>query len=362
MDKVRQIKGCTSLVIVLFCVHLYGQSAVKPVLCKGNSCCSSNNDPTPASVMISPIHNKNEWMFAYKYMIMDMKDILSGTQVVDKSSVFVNYLMSPDNMRMDMHMLMGMYGLTDKLTIMVMLNKSTMTMNMTTFTKSGHIHVGSTVGDTSGSHYMRTSGIGDIKLNVLYALVKTPSQQVVINAGLSAPTGSIQWAGASDDAMYSNRRYAYSMQLGSGTYDFLPAISYLFQRNKLTFNAQIASVIRTGYNSIGYKLGNETTVNTWLAYQWQPFLSSSVRFEGNMADKISGNDPTLYVYNELAASPSNYGGQRLSCAIGSVFKPRQGIFKNNRLAIEYALPVYQSLNGTQMKMNHTLVASWSIGF
>ena len=337
---------------------LTAQSAV----CSTHSCCNGGHDATPASVMISHVHNKNEAMVSYRYMTMGMSGIASGTQTVDKTDVFNNYIMASDNMRMDMHMLMGMYGVTDRLTVMAMLNYNINMMNMDMFTTSGHHHGGMTAGNSAIGHHMHTMGFGDVKVSALYGLVKLPNHQLVVGAGVSLPTGNIKIKGATDDAMYPNRNYPYMMQLGSGTFDILPCVSYLFQKNKMTGSVQASSVVRMGRNTEGYQLGNEATVNAWLAYQWLSFLSSSVRLEGTVADKISGNDPTLYAFNELSANTSNYGGQRVNCAIGSVFQVKNGFFKNNRLGVECSLPVYQNLNGTQMKSNNTLTASWSMAF
>lgn len=359
MNKNLTIAAFVCTILLLNACPLLAQSET-PV-CTEHSCCGSN-DPTPASVMISHVHSKNEWMFSYKYMNMNMAGIQSGTQAVDKNDVFVNYLMAPDKMRMDMHMLMGMYGVTDKLTVMAMLNYNINTMDMSMFTATGHHHTGHTEGDTSRIHHMQSAGVGDIKLNALYSLIRQPNHQLLLSAGVSMPIGRMDIKGTGDDAMYPNKNYPYAMQLGSGTYDILPCVSYMYQRNKITFSTQVSSIIRTGYNSMGYKLGNEATLNTWFAYQWLSFLSSSVRIEGNIADKINGNDPTLYAYNEPAAHTSNYGGQRVNCAIGSVFQIKKGFLKNNRLSVEYGLPVYQNLNGIQMKWGHTLTASLSRAF
>lgn len=351
--------GC----FVLTSSKLWAQSEATATVCKEHSCCCGGDDPTPANVMISHIHNKKEGMLAYKYMNMDMSGILKGTETVDKTEVFNNYLMSPDKMRMDMHMLMGMYGLTDRLTLMAMLNYNKTTMNMSMFTAGGHHHGGTTTtSDSTMGHFMETSGVGDVKLSALYGLVKQPNHQLVVSAGVSVPVGSIKIQGADDDAMYPSRSYPYSMQLGSGTFDVLPSVSYLYQKDKIAFNAQMSSVIRMGYNSVGYRLGNEVSLNTWFAYQWLPFLSSSVRVEGNIADRIGGKDPSLYIYNELSANGANYGGQKVYGAIGSVLQFKKGFLKKERLSVEYALPMYQNLNGTQMKSSYYLTASMSTAF
>jgi hypothetical protein len=329
---------------------------------KEHICLDNGNDPTPVSVMISHIHNKNEGMVSYKYMSMRMKGILAGGQSVDKNEVFNNYLMSPETMQMDMHMVMGMYGITDKLTLMGMINYNVMGMGMSMFTASGHQHSGGSTGDTSMAHFMQTSGLGDVKLSAFYSLIKRHNHQLLLGTGVSIPVGNFKMNGAKDDVMYPNKNYAYAMQLGSGTFDFLPYVSYLFQHNKATFSSQLSATVRTGYNSLGYKLGNEMALNTWFAYQWLPCLSNSVRIEGNIVDKIDGYNPSLYAYNEPSANTINYGGENVNCAMGTVFQLKNGVFKNSRLGVEYSVPLYQNVKGIQMKSTQTLTISYSKGF
>ena len=247
------IKHLTIFVLsgLLSASSLLAQTLSETRVCQEHSC---HNNPTPVSVMTSHVHHKNEVMLSYRFMNMDMKGIYAGTQAVDKNEVFNNYLAAPDKMRM--HMIMAMYGVTNRLTVMAMLNYNTNSMAMSLFTKSGHVHAGAT-GDTSGVHHMNTSGVSDIKLNVLYNVLNVSNQQLIVSVGMSLPIGNIKTKGAADDAMYPNRNYAYSMQLGSGTYDFLPCLSYWVQKNKATFSAQLSSVIRMNTNALGYKLGNE---------------------------------------------------------------------------------------------------------
>ena len=107
-----------------------------------NASCICSTDPTPSGVMISHVHYKNEWMVSYRYMNMGMNGLQSGVKSISENDVFTNYIMSPSSMKMDMHMLMGMYGITDRLTAMVMLNYTTSSMDMNMFSTDGHNHAG----------------------------------------------------------------------------------------------------------------------------------------------------------------------------------------------------------------------------
>lgn len=309
--------------------------------------------------MISHVHEKNEWMVSYRFMNMYMSGLTSGTHAENKDDVFANYLMAPEQMNMQMHMLMGMYGVTDRLTAMVMFNYQINSMDMSMYAMN-HVHGNMTM--TSSTHTMKTNGLGDIKFHALYGLVQKSTCQLLISMGVNIPTGNIEQTGDLDDPMYPDTHYPYGMQLGSGTIDLLPGISYLYQKDQLAMSASVSGTYRPGYNSLGYKLGNEATANCWVAYQWLSFISSSLRLEGIDAGQIKGYDPELYYYyTEPSTNPSNYGGQRLNAYVGSSLHLK-GALRNNRLGIEYGMPLYQNLNGIQLKQKYLINASWLFTF
>jgi hypothetical protein len=362
MNKKSKFPKVKSLIMIGFSFIIqavYSQSDSLEI-CTDKCMCST--DPTPAGVMISHVHEKNEWMFSYRYMNMGMNGLLTGTKSISNDDVFVYYLMSPEKMRMDMHMLMGMYGVTDRLTAMVMLNYGVNSMTMSMLPTDDHSMMNMPGMDHSANNMMdtmKTSGLGDIKLHALYGLIKSENHQLLLSTGVSFPLGNINLKGIETDMMYPNQRLPYAMQMGTGTFDFMPCINYIFQKNKLTFSTQVSSVIRPNYSVYGYKWGNEGTINTWFAYNWLKNLSSSIRFEGTILERIKGYDPTVYYLNELSANPFNYGGEKVTTYIGSTFQFKNGFMKNSRIGVEYGLPIYQSVNGMQMKLTQSIFASLS---
>jgi hypothetical protein len=349
------------LFVTLIIINMPAASAQDTLVCYQHSCCCES-DPTPAGVMISHLHQKKEWMVSYRYMTMGMNGLMQGNKELSKNEAFVNYLMVPTTMQMDMHMLMGMYGITNRLTVMVMLNYSMLSMNMEMLGGTDHHHGGQSATDASGGHHMQTSGFADSKLFALYGILSKNKHEVLLSAGVSIPTGSITMKGNSTDMMYPNQNMPYGMQLGSGSVEVIPGITYLYQKKKATISTQASAIIRTGANSVGYRWGNELNFNAWFAYQWLNWMSSSVRAEGIVADKIHGSDLSLYAYNEPAANPNNYGGQKVNGYIGTVVRGKRGILKRHRLGVEYGIPLYQYVNGVQMSTRYNLYASWSVAF
>ena len=135
----------------------------------------------PLGVMGDHMHGKGEWMASYRYMTMDMEGLRSGsTDVTFDSQVGMGktYGMAPTKMTMNMHMFGAMHAVSDKLTIMGMVNylENDMDMKM--------------MNGTSTS--ANSSGLGDLKISGLYDL-KTwdHDRRLHLNLGLSLPTGDI---------------------------------------------------------------------------------------------------------------------------------------------------------------------------
>ena len=90
----------------------------------------------PISVMGDHMHAMGEWMVSYRYMTMDMRGLLNGSNEVSKATATSNYSfgmmgnMLPKTMTMDMHMFGLMYAPSDKLTLMLMTNYIETSMTM----------------------------------------------------------------------------------------------------------------------------------------------------------------------------------------------------------------------------------------
>lgn len=345
--------------VFFFCLTQWVISQEDTASCDASCHCIRN--VTPAGVMISHVHPKNEWMVSYRYMQMGMGTPIQGSTSISELDVYNTYLAYSPSMRMDMHMVMGMVGISDRLTAMAMVNYLSNSMSMSMLTNHTHSMPGKIMSSASPMK-MNTNGFGDTKLYALYGILKNSSAQLVLSVGTSLPTGSLQQIGLSDDLFYAGSRLPYMMQLGSGTWDVLPGITFVTQKSKWVFSGQIQGIVRLNKNKIGYRFGNEMSATTWLGYNWWKGFGSSVRLEGIWAGKIEGLDNSIYTYNEIAANTNNYGGTRLQGLVGLSYQFEEGFVTDHRLAVEYGLPIYQQLNGIQNKSNQTWMASWSYSF
>lgn len=298
---------------------------------------------TPIGVMGAHSHDAGEWMVSYRYMHMNMSGNRSGTDRLRVSDVFgEGFMVAPTRMTMAMHMFGAMYAPTDRITLMAMVPYVRMFMD--------HVTMGGTRFTT------RSDGLGDVKFGGNYALVKTDDQQLLFNAAISFPTGSISQRDTTPAG--PNQKLPYPMQLGSGTYDLLPGMTYTGQSGNWYWGGQAMGVIRTGTNSQGYRLGNRGTLTTWVSKYWTEWFGNSMRFEGQKWGNIHGRDSELNPAMIPTADPNRRGGERIDLLLGANLDGQGKWLEGHRVGVEFGFPIYQSLDGPQLKTDWLVTVGW----
>ncbi|MEY4876208.1 MAG: hypothetical protein RL708_1357 [Bacteroidota bacterium] len=349
------------IVAILFALQLQVSyaSCDSTITCNNGCCCKINM--APSSIMMSHLHQKNKWMFSYSYMNMAMKGLVNGNKTISENEVYNNYLMLSTKMNMQMHMLMAMYGVSNKLTLMAMFNYRINTMNMqmphTSNSIMQNMHHSNIANET-----MMSSGFADIQLFAMYCLFKNETHQLIVFSGLNVPTGNINKKGKADDMAYPSSQLSYAMQLGTGTWDVLPGLSYTIQQNKFASGIQWNNSLRFFNNSNNYRVGNETALHLWGAYSWLNTISSSIHIETNYVGEIKGKDAALYEFNEPSANVENYGGRFLRAYIGSSYTSKNKSLSHFRISAEYGFQLIQQYNGIQIPLKNILNTSINYSF
>lgn len=294
----------------------------------------------PISVMGSHIHHKGSWMVSYRFMNMNMKELRQGTdQITNEQGHDAGYMNTPVEMGMNMHMIGAMYGVSDKFTLMAMLNIVQNDMDMQMRMMNGMITPFST----------SSSSFGDIKLAGMYQLKKTEKYGLHGQLGVSLPTGSIEQKDVTAMSNENEVILPYPMQIGSGTFDTDLGLTYVGTRNSLSWGHQLKGVFRLGENSNEYRLGNQYSLDNWLVVKATEWLSISGRLEGLIVDKISGANPDLNPMMATTADTANSGGTFVNGGLGFNVYVLDGM----QLGTEYEVPLYQDVNGIQLKQQHT---------
>ena len=171
-------------------------------------------------------------------------------------------------------------------------------------------------------------------------------------------------------------RMAYPMQMGSGTFDLLPGLTYLVQKNDWSWGAQANSVIRLGENGEGYSLGNRFQATAWYSRKLSNMLSASARIEGISWGNIDGQDVAMNPMMSPNARAGLRGGERIDILFGLNLNFDETIDRLNKafdetakkshetfnLAIEIGFPIHQDLDGPQMENDWQLMAGLQLGF
>jgi hypothetical protein len=296
----------------------------------------------PITVMGDHMHAMGEWMVSYRYMTMDMNGLLKGSDSVSPAGAgFMNQDMLPKDMTMDMHMFGAMHAISDQWTLMCMLNYLDNEMTMQ----------GASMGK------MESKGLGDLKIGGLYDLARwEDGRRAHLSLGLSAPTGSI-------DEKSGAKILGYGMQLGSGTWDFTPAITYLGQTENYSYGAQLGAVLRVGDNDQGYTLGNRIEATVWGSRKITDSLSASVKIDHACQEEIDGSDPRIEARRtEMMDSPTfhpnSQGHDLTSVGLGLNYYFQSGALKGHRIAAEWETPIHQKVNGVQLELD----SSWTLGW
>ncbi len=346
-----------SLLIVLFSVNIFAEQEIlagnvdmpgdeKAHAKSGHYHTSRPDGHAPITVMGEHIHGKGEWMLSYRYMNMRMSGSRMGHDDINTTDVLTDFPVAPTDMTMNMHMLGLMIAPSDKFTLMAMLPIVRKDMN----------HV------TRGGLSFRThsEGIGDLKVSGLIPVLAKDRHRIHLNASLSVPIGEIDEHG--DTPAATNVRLPYPMQLGSGTWDLLPGMTYNGQSDNWSWGSQGMLTLRPGRNNIGYSLGNEYQMTVWGARKWAAWISNSIGIQYKIWQNIGGRDSSLAPMMVPTADPKSRGGKRMDFLFGLNLYVPKGLLKGQRASIDFGIPFMQSLDGPQLETDWYFTAGWQAAF
>jgi hypothetical protein len=346
--------------------------------------------PLPAGVMFGHMMpSADDVMVGYRYMYSSQDgDMLHGADktrgdadIVAGGCLPVTCRTMPTYMDMHMHMLDIMYAPTDWLNLMLM--PQFMDMNMDQRGLSGVTPPTGPLSDdhlTHGGH--TTGGIADTSAYALFKLFGDKNHHINLALGVSAPTG--------DSGITLNRWHKidggyihYGMQMGSGTWDFKPSLTYTGHHEDFGWGAQITGTTRLeSANKYGYALGDILQTSTWGSYNLMNWLSASVRgvytTQGAVKGRFNGFAGDCAVnHNTINNSvpcddaspkhgtmdnPANYGGQYWDVGLGLNASVMDGAYAGHQFGVEWLQPVMENVNGYQLERFGTLNATWTYMF
>ncbi|MEY2699284.1 MAG: hypothetical protein RIQ52_39 [Pseudomonadota bacterium] len=295
-------------------------------------------------------HPEGMWMANLKWMHNQWNGLIDGTANVNSNQVGAMgdykypYMMPSRSMTMDMFMLMPMYGVTKDLTLMGMINYSSMNMPM----------VMNMMGQSAGNAPMATGGLADTQIDAIYRVHKN----VTATLGLSIPTGSIDQKVAQQGS--SKTYYApYDMQNGAGTWILQPDVTYNWISSDEDWNIGANAQGNISLNTQNsWSRGNGIVLGSWLQKAFGP-ATTWVRARYSNFAMIRGEDPNMEDGKYLMAdySTQNTGGQVVNMLLGGSWQ-----YKSFNIGLEGGIPVYQDLNGLQLKNSYMINSGFQAMF
>jgi hypothetical protein len=204
---------------------------------------------------------------------------------------------------------------------------------------------------------MSSGGWGDLGFYGLVKLFDIPQHHMHLTLGFTAPTGDTTQRIAGGDYTH------YMMQLGSGTWDFRPSLTYTGYADDFSWGTQVLGITRgDSQNEEGYRLGDQIQATTWGSYQLFDWLSANVRGMYTRQYRITGyyNGPSSII--GPMDVPTNYGGTFWDVGFGLNADIKTGELRGNSLSIEWLEPVATDVNGYQLKPQGMLSATWTFMF
>jgi len=315
----------------------------------------------------------NEFRFKISPVFMRMDGLLESTEDVQPESILgmpsMGKFMAAQR-SMDMYMVNASagYSFTDRFFggIMFMWKKNDMDMKFNSkMTKMTN----------SPGYTMKSTGMGDTMLMGKYRLYSddalVPTSQLSLFAGLSLPTGSINEKNANHPLdIRKGEELPYGMQLGSGTFDPTLGVLYQGSSSPLWWGVNLTYTPRLYENSRDYNLGDEYHYDLYAMYQFRYNTLVQLQINGKYQGSIKGEMDELRtglsgraVHGD-AASPlmtplwdnENYGGHQISTTVGLQWQP----FPLHIVDISLGLPLFQRLNGPQLKDDYRLALTWYV--
>jgi hypothetical protein len=216
--------------------------------------------------------------------------------------------------------------------------------------------------DIHASHDHTTGGVGDLSATALVRLFESEGQHLHAGLGLGVPTGDVDLRFRRTHQ--ESRGYVhYGMQLGSGTWDFLPSLTYTGSWQRWSWGGQVSGAVRLeDANRSGYALGDLVQATAWGSRSLTSWLSVSLRALFAAQAGIDGSYEGLHSTAGPMDFPGSYGGRYWDLGLGLGLVVPHGYLAGNRLRVEWLQPLAEHVRGYQLERTGSLFAVWSVEF
>jgi len=361
------------MVIALVMLSLPDANAASPGL---GLCCAKCGGNMPMNIPGGGIPEDYEFRFKIQPSFMRMDGLRSGASNVEGATLLGmpvmmgkptgKFMAVQKNMDMSMLNIAFGYSFSDDFFAGIMGmyqdNRMSMAFNSKMTAMTGQ-----------SGYTMKSHGFADTMLMTKYRLYADdpliPTSEVSWFTGASLPSGSIGERNTTHPLTVRRLELLpYGMQLGSGTVD--PILGLLYQGSKSPWWWGLDGTYTGRWydNSRNYRLGDVYKVDAYLMNQlsynflWQAQVNFEWkgRIHGQADEAVSGFSGHAVHGNAGSPfmtplwNPANYGGVRTSVTLGVQWQPAP----LHILELNVRIPVYQRLNGVQLKDQFGVMFTW----
>ena len=316
--------------------------------------------PAPMGVFGADMPAAGKFVLAIAPIWANLSGQLIGTQSVSSQFIAANtpwwvdptrkLRLVPQNIAIASQTGIVSYGLAENLAVIVTASIVEKRLEALTFRGPSGI-------TPLGRSYPNTFGLADFTTSAVYKVYQDPVHRVQVNLGFAYP---FSYNTARFDLLQANGttpniRAFYGMQPGSGTFDVLPGVVYAGNIDKWSWGLSYRARLPLAKNAQNWRFGDLHEFNGWAGYTIIPNVTATLRANGTTQSQISGFDPQI-LGPAVPTNPAFYGGQRIELFGGGVLNGKLIGHDQVSVAFEAGLPVYQNLNGPQIRKN------WQAGF
>ncbi|MCP5024006.1 MAG: transporter [bacterium] len=282
--------------------------------------------------------------FSIEHSRTELGDLRNGTNNISASSLLGSgYSKVPTSGSVDRTEIRAEYGLGDATTLRITIPVESRIMR--------------SVDGTGSATKERAQGLADVLIGTGVELSHKDGERAELELMVSVPTGSTRNR-ESDSVGPASPLLPYALQLGGGTYALRPSFTWTHWSRHWSFGSAVQASVPLGHNDRGWSRGDELRLNSWVSRRVDPFRSVVLGVEYKQEDSIQGEDNSMDETLDPAFDPTFIGGKALSLDFGL----HMIMEKNNRLALEIGVPVWQDTNGPQVEEDYHFSVAWWLSF
>jgi hypothetical protein len=197
---------------------------------------------------------ETRWSVGYRYVHVKFDGNRDGTDDLTIEEVLFrpgteertadNFPVVPEEIDQEAHLVEITYQVTNNWSISLLVP----------YIEQRTEHFSSIIREVDGVVYdfssftIESSGIGDVLMSISRPVWRRGQHYLLMSFGISLPTGSIDEKGPTPREPGRDTQLPFTMQIGSGSYDATPGLTYAGRNDDLSWGGQLQGVFRLNEN------------------------------------------------------------------------------------------------------------------